>query len=302
MKRDSNQIIEQLTKEGLIFKKFSLVNEGTYHTDDADWNYKDVPHLHYIHELVEAVPALIEDHLIASINIQKILFLSLPLTVVNYEFSRHRQVYFTSLLIFALVIETSYETISADKTRVKTTYNIGGKKWALFLFFPVIKWLLERNYRNLMSGDIPMRARRGELRSWGYGFLKPNDTHSFIETTNITRTNTVPPTNTPRPSPATFSLTTDLVVGREILWGRPDHLGLRLVNIDNVIHIFPRMCPHEGASLDKSPCTKNIIKCPWHGRGFKPLAVIPASVSDQKLETELHIIEYSNSSLTIRTR
>jgi len=302
MKRDSKQIIAQLNQEGLSFKAFSLNHEGEYHPDDADWNYKDVPHLHHIHELVEAVPALVEDHIISSINMQKVFFLHLPLCVVNYEHSRHRQVYFTTLLFFALVIETSFESVSESRTRVTTTYNIGAKAWLLYISFPLIKWLLKRNYDNLMSGDIPMRLRKGQLRAWGYTFSKSGDTYSFKDTMNTMKPNLTLPVSIPKPKAISVNINTDLIDGQQILWGRADHNGLRIHRSGDDLRFMPRICPHEGASLDESNCDDGKAKCPWHGRAFKPIAIIRISSGDQKIETERQTIYLISGTLTVEMK
>ena len=57
MRRSKEQLIVQLTGQGLYFSSFSMEHEGHYAVADAEWNYKDVPHLHSVHELVETVIA-----------------------------------------------------------------------------------------------------------------------------------------------------------------------------------------------------------------------------------------------------
>jgi len=52
MRRNKDQLITQLKGQGLYFSSFSLVHEGNYAATDAEWNYKDIPHLHCVHELV----------------------------------------------------------------------------------------------------------------------------------------------------------------------------------------------------------------------------------------------------------
>src|SRR5947207_6795707 len=110
LKKD--QIIEKISKEGLHFSEFSLVHEGEYAIDDADWNYKDVPHLHYIHQLVEAYPTTIQDDLITTLNIQKVLGIKMPLSVVNYQSGENEQTYYTTWMFFILIVRTHYEKIS----------------------------------------------------------------------------------------------------------------------------------------------------------------------------------------------
>ena len=154
------EFVKKLETEGLKFSDLVLASEGDYAADDSDWNYKDVPHLHCVHDLAEAYPALIGDDLICSINMQSILGIWFPVALVNYQYAKHHQVYYTTLFFFALVIESKTEALAPIRTRVTTTYSIGAPKW-LFWAIPIIKMLLRKNYDVLMSADIPMRYRRG---------------------------------------------------------------------------------------------------------------------------------------------
>lgn len=286
-KLNKDKIIAQLKKEGLSFSEFSLVHEGGYTTSDADWNYKDVPHLHHIHQLVEAIPTVIADDMIASVNIQKVLGFKLPMCVLNYQSNHNEQTYYTTWLFFVLVVQTTYEELDVCKTRVTTNYNIGCSKllkWCI----PFIRFLIKRNYKDLMSGDIPMRERRGQLRGWGYSFFKNTAYYTFPFTTEILRTNVLPPPH-PR-QPISISIPQNIPQDGEMLWGRDDHWGLRLVRKQNYLHIFPRMCPHEGASLDAAPCVNLKLKCPWHGRLHSSLASFKLDWQEPQYKTHNNLI------------
>jgi len=300
MKRSREQLIFQLKNEGLTFSSFTLTHEGNYAASDADWNYKDVPHLHHLHELVEAIISVVEDDKIATINMQKVFGINLPLTVFNYQSGSSSQIYYTTFLFFVLIVETAYEQVGPNRTRVSTTYSVGCSrllKWC----FPLIRWVIKRNYDNLMLADIPMRERRGQLRSWGYSFFKESPSYSFEKTMEILKPNVIPPESSTRFSPTTLSLDRDLPLDGEYLLGRDDHLGLRLVRSNNTIMIYPRLCPHEGASLDSQKCMNKKIKCPWHGRMFNPLVTLDASKdTPQEFITENHEITLSYKTLTIK--
>ena len=286
-----HHIIEKLSKEGLVFSEFALTDEGEYAIDDADWNYKDIPHLHHIHELVEAYPTTLQDDLITSLNIQKVLGIKTPLSVVNYQSGTNEQTYYTTWFFFILIVRTHYEKLTANRTRVVTTYNIGSPpilKWCT----PLIRFLIRKNYRNLMSGDIPMRHRRGELRSWGYTFRKKGESYTFPETTEILQKNVILPQ--PAQNPTTIDILNTLPHNGEYLVGRSDHMGVRLSREANRLDIYPRMCPHEGALLDHEKCVNRKVKCPWHGRLHSPMASFEI---DSKNE-QTHLAEKYNLSLT----
>src|SRR5579872_7311877 len=105
-KWSKEQLIASLQKEGIRFSEFSLTHEGDYAVADADWNYKDVPHLHHIHNLVEAIFAAMQDDFIATINVQKTLGIKIPLSVMNYESGKNEQTYYTTWLFFILIVRT----------------------------------------------------------------------------------------------------------------------------------------------------------------------------------------------------
>ncbi len=65
-KSSRETLVRQLEAEGYRFSELVLVSEGAYAPEDADWNYKDIPHLHHIHALAEALPAVIDRDLICS--------------------------------------------------------------------------------------------------------------------------------------------------------------------------------------------------------------------------------------------
>ena len=76
--KNLNEIIKVCKQHGLIFSTFSLSSVGKYYKDDADWNYKDVPHLKEMHKQVDDVVIKAEDRMMSSIFFQKIFGLTKP--------------------------------------------------------------------------------------------------------------------------------------------------------------------------------------------------------------------------------
>ena len=302
MRRSREQLIVQLKGQGLYFCSFSMEHEGYYAVADAEWNYKDVPHLHCVHELVETVIANVGRREISTINLQKVLGVKIPMAVFNYSLDERTQIYYTTFLFFVLVVETTYDTLDATKTKVVTTYSVGSPKFLKFLF-PLIRWLIKKNYKNLMTADIPMRERRGQLRSWGYTFKRPSEGYGFEQTMNLVCSNVVAPAASPPFSPVQLSIEQGAGLQQEWLVGRDDHLGLRVVRREQKLFVYGRMCPHEGASLDRHPCVTERITCPWHGRVFTPLAELNLlSPTIQKVLTEFHEIVLEKNILYIQTK
>ncbi len=299
MKRTTAQLISEMEREGFLFKNFSLTHEGAYAVEDADWNYKDVPHLHHIHALVESIIASVGDSEIATINVQKVLGVRFPLALFNYQSAPNAQTYYTTWLVFVLIIESAYEALGPNRTRVRTTYHLGAPRgWGWC--FPLIRWVLMRNYRALMADDLPMRERRGQLRDWGYSFKKRGVLHSFEDTMDISVSNVVAPAGLRSPS-LRLRLDRELADG-EFLVGRDDHVGLRLVREGNALLIFPRLCPHEGASLDGQRACERTLRCPWHGRLLRPLGTLDLRQPGSRCLTECHEIRVDSGAVTVAPR
>jgi len=272
-----------------------LASEGEYAADDSDWNYKDVPHLHYVHELAEAYPALVGDDIICNINMQNILSVWFPVALVNYEYAKYHQVYFTTLFFFVLIIETKTEEYQPLKTRVTTTYSIGSPKW-LFWTIPVIKWLIRRNYKNLMSADIPMRERRGQLRKLGYTMRKQKDNYSFLDTINVSGTNIVPPVG--KDQVVSCNYVTMLAANQDVLVGDTGLLGFRLVRQGDEVSILPRTCPHEGACVENADFSRGAVRCPWHGRRLLPIGKFTWK-QNADFSTDTHKVHVAGDTLSV---
>ena len=299
MKKTKDQLVARLKKEKFVFSEFSLINEGDYSVSDADWNYKDIPHLHYVHQLAEAAPSYADDDKIASIVVQKIPGLTIPLSVFIYENSPTSQLYYTASFFYVLIIESVYQELAPNRTRVTTTYCIGASK-ILTWTFPLLRWLIKRNYRDLMSTDIPMRERRGLLRSWGYSFHNDTPTYSYVKSNNISGTHVILPAKLPTSSYTILHLSEVLPKDGEYLWGKDDAWGLRLIRSVDKLKIFSRMCHHQGASLDGQSCVNDRVQCPWHGRLFAPLAVFDLNQLDSHvIDTPLHQLSYQVGTLTV---
>jgi nitrite reductase/ring-hydroxylating ferredoxin subunit len=284
MMRSKEALKSELQSAGLVFDDFSINLEGPYTSSDADWNYKDVPHLSHMHPGVRPVLGIVNDDTMITINMQKLLGLWLPMAVVNYHPNGQPQTYFTTWFFFVLIVTTHYEQLEPLRCRVTTEYSVGGPRllsWVL----PVIRFLLKRNNNWLMEGDIPMRTRRGELRARGYQFSRPpNETYTFAETVNISRSNVTPPPQTPAPAQS-IDLDSDLSADGQYLFGDDGHLGLRFLRQGDRVMVFPRMCPHEGASLDDRPCKDGRITCEWHGRVFGPLVQFDLTKGEAEVRT-----------------
>lgn len=301
---DLRSLVAVLSANGFTFKQFDCVSEGNYSPVDAEWNYMDVPHLKYVHKQVDGWPTFLADTVSASVFVQNIPLFRLPLTVTQYKTSKDSITYYTSFGLYLVIIETRWAEVGPNRTRVTTTYAIGWIGWLTGLGFPLIRWLLRRNYKILMSEDIPMRDQRGRLRAQGYDFKFPEAGPSFIYSKKIMEQNVVVPEQNVIAPPSvhrwddvTMKIS-DIGDGSVVTIGDANHVGLSVLRTGGSLQFFPRLCPHEGASLDDevkscgangrtsgSPC---VIQCPWHGRKFTPILSVQLPAEKAHYETEWH--------------
>lgn len=302
MRQSRAQMVAQLKARGFAFSEFTLSHDGNYAPEDAEWNYKDVPHLNYVHKAIRDTPSVVEKDTHAYINIRKDFGLpELPSAVMVYQSRPNALTYYTTWFFFVVLIESVYDELGFNRTRVSTTYSVGCPK--LFRWFlPALRWAITRNYHCLMQDDIPMRERRAQLRAWGYSFLRGRSDFSWEESVDITKSNLKLPESVAFQA-QTISVPEDLNGSGDRFLGLDDHLGLRLVRSNGHLLVYPRLCPHEGASLDQQPCSNRRIVCPWHGRVFQPVASFDLSKAEtQHAVTAYHDMTFSSGTLTVRPK
>lgn len=283
-RRSQAELIARLSRLGLTFRTVTVQTEGDYQVEDADWNFKDVPHLNHVHGLADNVNGLTDRDAVASVTLQRVLGVPLPLVLSHYENAPDCQTHLFTLFTYVVVTEITFEALTPTRTRVVTTYAVGSSRFWMRLF-PLVRRLLERNYRTLMSEDLPMRERKGRLRSWGYSFRGDGRRREFTESLDIERDHVIPPPRGPVLELQRIDVSS-LAEGVPRLVGRSDHLGLRIERAGGELRVFPRMCSHEGAELDGVAADRCGLRCPWHGRRVAPIGVIDLDGATPVLEVE----------------
>jgi len=280
------KVQEQLSSYGLVFTDSVQKVIGEFDPSDVDWNYRDIPHLNFIHTEVEGALALATDEISSTIFLQKIGPLKVVLTAVLVSDNDAKQFYFTSVGPFILLVETSWRKIDENHTEVSTHYFVGSPKF-LRATHPLIHKVLARNYRILMSEDLPMREQRGNLRKRGYSFRQDLEGHSYSDSIQIARNNLKHPQ---------FDQT-QIKINHTTVGETPvehwDESGIRSVVVrryGSEVMISPAICPHEGASLDGANCSDNNLECPWHGRLIKPWARVILRSGDSFIEDQSEVL------------
>lgn len=259
-----------LNSLGLVSTLSERVSEGEYEPFDADWNYKDIPHLAEVHRAVDGVVISAETEHTSSVFLQRLGPLRFPMTVYIGESGDQGAVYVASAGPFVMVVETTWVSIGELRTRVTTRYEVFSSK-RLKPLHRLIHRALSRNYDILMSEDLPMRNQRGRLRRLGYTFVGDKKGYGFRESSNIHARNIISPVN-----PFTTKhrvVVNQLQFGRNQVGGEGED-GLILERDESSLTVFPRICDHEGADLECSLRHDRGLRCPWHGRVVEPLVRI----------------------------
>lgn len=298
-RRTQRSMVGALERLGLRFETVTVASEGDYTVADADWNYKDVPHLNNVHGWAENVSGVVDSDAVASVTVQRVLGVRFPVVLSHYESGPDRQTYFFTLLGFTVVGEVTFEALPTGRTRVVTSYAVGAGRLRMLLF-PLVRWALTRNYRQLMTEDLPMRERHGLLRRWGYGFRGDGAARTFTASVPIERDNVVPPERPPGAAAPSIPLA-DLGDGGTVLWGESDHLGLRLERVGHRVDVYPRMCRHEGACLDDVVAVDCVLRCPWHGRPVGAVASLDLGRGGV-VETADHRLEVVGDEVVVAVR
>ena len=295
MYRSVNSMIQGLSAEGLVFTSSQQSLTGQYAPADAEWNYKDVPHLKEIHNQVEGIPGAITTEYWVGFFIQKIGPIRVPITVFNYGADPFSNIYFGAVGPFALIISTNWQDNGNSTTTVVTQYNLGSARYLRWMHGIVHK-VLARNYKVLMDADTPMRLRRGELRARGYTFAGDETGHGFIETINLQTIGVMPPSSA---QPFSWVSEADKLPQGSTLVGTDDVGGVRIIRENDKVLVFPRVCLHAGASLDDAKIDGDCIVCPWHGKRIGAIVELNTVRSASHSSNSGISVEVDNSTLHI---
>jgi hypothetical protein len=291
-------IVENIKSSGYSFTDFTMIEEGDFSLKDADWNYRDLLHIPFWHKIDYTV-AHTEDNHCTAFWMNKVLGFTLPMMMLAYRPTTTSHSAMTAFFFIVVVSYDTFEEITPIRTRTTSRYSIGVPRWLKWLS-PLIVMYFKASCKRLVKEDIPIRERRCELRKLGYTFLSDDLNSGFEKSMNLNLKNVVPPKKLPEQNEFELSLDKIFSKSNTYFLGINDIYGLRIIKDNKKIQIFPRMCDHEGFSLDDSSCIKNRLRCPIHGKYHRPL--ISFDIENHGLETfdsSFHKFSYENNILNI---
>jgi hypothetical protein len=251
-----------------------------------------------VHNTFDIFYSYIGDNVCSCVIMQKLFGMNVPLTHLALQIGKNHLFFHDSFLNVLLTSEVITEALPDHRVRVKTTYGVGAPKLLLPIVFALLRPLLTRNFHSLMEGDAPMRNRRGELRRWGLNL--PKTSYSFTETLDLRAQNVFPGADVNIPDPVAIPLAS-MPSDAPVMFGRSDHYGLQIFRRGDVVEVFPRLCPHEGACLDKNSLNgEKSISCGWHGRRFGPFVRFLLSTPSDEYVSLFHHISIVEGELRIK--
>jgi hypothetical protein len=253
--------------------KLRLSSKGPYDTKDSEWNYSDIPHLNYIHTQVDGLTLHASRTHIASIFLQKIGPIEIPASVSIIHERADLHSYVMIILNIAIGVETTHESVD-EGCLTTTNYTFFYKGIAGWIVCMLARFSTRRNYRILMSEDMPMRYQRGRLRDMGVMFkLDEQELIGFSDTLDISLDNI--DCSKALDGDKKYGFKVSSTAGSENI----ECLFLRAEWENGLMSIFPLVCPHEGAELVKASARSSVdcehntrSTCPWHGRTIRPIS------------------------------
>jgi hypothetical protein len=260
-------------KNGYRSIRLILSSKGDYSQKDSEWNYSDIPHLNYIHSRVEGITLKASRTHISNIFLQRVGPFEIPASVNISHLTAGKHEYIMTILNIGISVVTSHKNDS-DGCLTTTTYEFFYKDLAGFIMCLLARMTTRKNYRILMSEDMPMRIQRGILRRKGIGFkLDTLDLIGFTDTLDISCNNIE--------CGSALQANEEFRIEVTGLSGSIDTANdlLRVEWRDNNLLIVPKICPHEGAPLahkqthmHSADHLHDCLLCPWHGRKIGPVA------------------------------
>ena len=261
-----------MKSNGYKYLSLRLQTTGDYSSRDSEWNYSDIPHLNYVHTKVDGYCFHADNERIINLFMQKFGPFSVPVTNYIEHLQKDEHFYVMNILGLIVSVTTSHKEKNSLKALTITEYKIFYRNWIEKFFAYLIRYATKKNYKVLMSEDVPMRNQRGFLRKKGINFLNDNQNKiGFFETEDLSKRNV--------DGRCYFRNKKNFEIN---LRHKSDNfqindLFLTFVKSSKKIFVLGDICQHEGAKLNfKKDNNENNCRaaCPWHGMIISPLLTV----------------------------
>jgi hypothetical protein len=236
---------------------------------DLVWNHMDQNHRPYIHRTYgDALRVHIAEQSAFSLT----RFGKWPIMMPVFDGYYKDNGFYQVLCLFGLIVVVNFIEArpTASGTQMEIAWAIASHRLLGFLH-PMLDRRLRRLNDVQNAEDEVIRDRRVALRADGYRFL--TDQPDFVNS-NAKGNNVIYP-----PVAGTHSISVADLREGELRRVEVDRRAYLLRRSGEGIHVWPAVCPHEGAVIGPEHVRVNSVKCPWHGLEFGVRALQPGGPS-----------------------
>jgi len=269
-----------LAEKGYKYIELNLSTIGNYSSLDSEWNYSDVQHFKHVHHVFNQVILGLTNTSNSSFFLQKNFFI----TIANIIYQIHENPGVHEYLAVALNIPISIityhdnnEKLGKLKTETKTNYHFYYRSFFGFILAKIAVLATKRNYKKVISEDMPMRTQRGILRKNNNISFKQDQKNiiGFLDTTNISESNIF--------FSKGYKFNGSYILNFKDCFINIEEIYLKLEVKNEEILALPLICSHEGASLKKTCGEEVFDNCPWHGKKVAKIFSTKLPVKNEKI-------------------
>ena len=230
---------------------------------DLVWNHMDQNHRPFIHRTYGDAMRL---HIGTEAAFSLTRLGKWPVVVPVFDGYYKANGFYQVICLFGLIVIVNFISASETEqgTQMEIDWAIASHRLLRFLHRPLDRRLHQLNKVQNAEDEV-IRDQRVALRANGYRFV--TDQPDFVNS-NVISNNVVYP-----PMAGTHSVSVADLRKGEIRRVEVDRRAYLLRRTSDGLHVWPAVCPHEGAILEPQHVEGNVAKCPWHGLefGMRPL-------------------------------
>jgi hypothetical protein len=230
---------------------------------DLVWNHMDQNHRPFIHRTYGDAMRM---HIGQESAFSLTRFGNWPVVVPVFDGYHKDNGFYQVVCLFGLIVIVNFiEACSTEgSAHMEIDWAIASHRLLRFLH-PVLDRRLRRLNDVQNAEDEVMRDQRVALRANGYRFL--TDQPDFVNSNAIANNVVYPPVT------GAHSLSVADLRDGEVRRVEVDRRAYLLRRSGEGIHVWPAICPHEGAVIEPRHVKGSGVKCPWHGLefGMRPL-------------------------------
>jgi nitrite reductase/ring-hydroxylating ferredoxin subunit len=239
--------------------------------NDLEWNFYDELHRYYVHDTYHGLYKVMTGKYF-SVNVVKWGNLPVFIQVANAKIADG--LFYQSMTVLGIIMLHQVQRITQkdDNVLIQVDWYTASHWLFRWLHGPFNRRLLKLQKKQDREDNEEIRGRRRDLRHRGFKFA--TDDPDFINANRLTNHVLTPEFD----QPTRFPLA-ELAPGRieRLVRGPIELLAKPFENGD--VHVWPALCPHEGADLHERHMCEGVIECPWHGRKF-PGALLRSNSAD----------------------